>query len=187
MKRGVFRMKVTVDGKMTTLKDAPVSTLEERIQRLEDRAAIEECMMHYMRCCDNFDTVGMASCFSKDGKLSWGDIYPSVVTGREAILEHLQGLFGAARTQSHFCTNQQIYFESKDSAIVHCYMYSWQTWKDTAKEATYCYGRYETQVVREEDGEWRFASFKLVMAGQVGGVRTEEQFNRPWPPVPIGR
>ena len=178
-------MKTIVDGKMCTMPEPPVSTLEERIQRLEDRRAIEECMYHYMWACDNIDPVGMSSCFTETGKLSWGDIYEGYYNGRAEICEKLSGMLGAARTQSHFCTNQQIWFETPDSAIVHCYMYSWQTWKDPLKKDTVCYGRYELQVVRDTDGEWRFQSFKLVMAGQEGGVRSEEHFNRPWPPQPI--
>ncbi len=180
-------MKQIIDGKMDTMKDTPVITLEERVRRLEDIGAIKECMYHYMRCCDNLDPVGMASCFTKTGKLSWGDVYPNYFDGKDAILDHLKAIMGAAQTQTHYCTNEQIYFETNDSAIVYCCMYSWQTFKAPDVADIYSFGRYELQVVRDIDGEWRFESFKLIMAGTVGGVRTSEQFDRAWPPVPIGR
>ncbi len=180
-------MKHVSNGRMTRLPDAPVDTLEERVKRLEDLRAIEECMYHYMRCCDELDPIGMASCFTDTGKLSWGDVYEGYFDGRAAITAHLKEIMGAAKTQTHYCTNQQIFFETNDSAIVHCAMYSWQTFKDESVEDCYTFGRYETQVVRDSDGEWRFESFKLIMAGQQGGTRWGEHFSRPWPPVPIGR
>lgn len=180
-------MKQVIEGKMFSIKDAPVNTLEERIQRLEDIRAIKECMYHYMRCCDNLDPVGMASCFTQTGKLSWGDVYPNYFDGKNAILAHLKEMMGAAKTQTHYCTNEQIHFETSNSAIVYCCMYSWQTFKNPDVADIYSFGRYESQVVRDMDGEWRFESFKLIMAGTIGGMRASEQFGRPWPPVPIGR
>ena len=122
-------MKQTVEGKMFQMADAPTHTLEERIQRLEDRAAVEECMYHYTNSCDNCDPVGMASCFTDSGILSWGDVYEGQLEGRQAILENLQKMMGSATTGTHLITNMQILFETKDSALVHCYMHSWQCFK----------------------------------------------------------
>lgn len=48
-------MKYVSDGKICTMKDAPVHTLEERIQRMEDTEAIKGIMYHYTRCTDNLD------------------------------------------------------------------------------------------------------------------------------------
>ena len=178
-------MKYTKDEKMYQMKDAPTITLEERVQRLEDRNAVEECMYHYTKCCDDCDPIGMSSCFTETGILSWGDVYDSQLEGREAIKESLQKMMGSAITGTHLITNMQILFETKDSALVHCYMHSWQCFKDYPRTSDcYTYGRSELQVVRDIDGEWRFQSFKLVMAGQKGGHRACEQYNRPWPPVP---
>lgn len=178
-------MKHTVNGRMFRIPDAPTATLEERIQRLEDRAAIEECMYHYTNSCDNCDPEGMASCFTDTGILSWGDVYEGQLEGRRAILESLQKMMGSATTGTHLITNMQILFETNDSALVHCYMHSWQCFKDYPRTSDcYTYGRYELQVVRDTDGQWRFQSFKLIMAGQQGGHRACEQYGRPWPPVP---
>lgn len=176
---------INSEGIMATLKDAEVATLEERVRRLEDINSVKECMYHYLRCCDLMDPDMMASCFTETAKLSWGDVYPNVYYGRKEILENLRKVVGAAKTQTHYCTNQQVYFQTDDSAIVYCHMYSWQTFKDPEKEDIYCFGRYETQVVRDFDGEWRFQSFKFVLAGQIGAPRECEQFDRPWPPEPI--
>ncbi len=177
-------MKYIKDGKMFTMQDAPASTLEERVKRLEDINSIKECMYHYMHYCDNLDPVGMASCFTDTGRLSWGDTLGHI-DGREAILEHLKEIMGAAKTQTHYASNEQILFGTPDSAIVYCCMYSWQTFKAQDVPDCYSYGRYETKVVRDKDGEWRFESFKLIYAGAIGADRWGEQFNRPWPPKPI--
>ena len=170
---------------MCTLQDAPAETLEERVRRLEDIRSIEEIMYHYMNYCDQIDPRGMASCFTETGKLSWGDVLPGHYSGRREICEQLTAMLGAARTQTHYCTNQQIWFESADSAVVHCNLYAWQTWKDETLPDTYTFGRYETQAVRDTDGEWRWQSFKLLYAGSIPTGREGEQFGRPWPPVPI--
>lgn len=178
-------MKYTVEGKMCQIPDAPAETLEARVQRIEDRFAVEECMYHYTQSCDNCDPVGMASCFTETGILSWGDVYEGQTEGRAAILASLQKMMGSATTGTHLITNMQIHFETADSALVHCYMHSWQCFKDYPRTSDcITYGRYELQVVRDTDGQWRFQSFKLIMAGQKGGHRACEQYNRPWPPVP---
>ena len=103
-------------------------------------------------------------------------------------MENLQKMMGSATTGTHLITNMQILFETKDSALVHCYMHSWQCFKDYPRTSDcYTYGRYELQVVRDTDGQWRFQSFKLIMAGQKGGHRACEQYGRPWPPIPCTR
>ena len=57
-------MKYVVNGKLETMKDAPVNTLEERIQRLEDIEAIKSIMYNYTRCTDNLDAEGIAAMFT---------------------------------------------------------------------------------------------------------------------------
>ena len=184
-------MKQVIDGKMYAIKEPPVNTIEERLQRMEDLRAIEECIYHYAWACDNIDPVGMSSCFTETGRLSWGDVVPDVVCGRAAILEHLQSLLGAALTQTHLMTNPQILFVTNDKALAHYQMYSWQTFKDDNVPDCYSYGRYEAEVVRDTDGEWRFESFKFILAGTLSGCefdkngRHSEQFGRAWPLIPI--
>lgn len=179
-------MKYTKLGKMCTMEDNVPNSIEDRIQRMEDREAICEAIYHYAQSTDKCDPDGQASCFSDSGVLKWGDNFKEWYVGREKIREHLHGLMGAALTSSHYITNVQIHFENADSALVHAYFYAWQHFKDYPKKSEcHTLGRYEIQAVRETDGEWRFQSFYVVTAAQQGGYRGCEQFDRPWPPRPI--
>ena len=67
------------------MKDAPVLTLEERIQRLEDTEVIKSIMYHYTRCTDNLDAEGIAAMFTDTGTFC----SPALgnPTGRKAIAE----------------------------------------------------------------------------------------------------
>ena len=178
-------MKQIIDGKMYKMKDAPTNTLEERIQRMEDTEAIKEIMYNYCYSADNMDGIGMSACFSETGIMSMGDVYPTKYHGREAIAKFYEGKLDEALTSSHYITNMQIWFETPDSAIMVAYVYAWKRFRDYPNTSDFeMYGSYETQAVRNTDGEWRFESLKLVVAGMTPGNRVNEQHNRPWPPVP---
>lgn len=179
-------MKYVVGGKMCTMQDLKDTSLEKRLQRMEDRNAICEALYHYAQSTDKCDPDGQASCFAEQGVLKWGDNFKDWYVGRETIRAHLKALMGAALTSSHYVTNVQILFEDDDTALVHAYFYAWQHFKDYPKKSEcHTLGRYEVQMVRESDGEWRFQSFYVVTAAQQGGYRGCEQFDRPWPPRPI--
>ncbi len=176
-------MKHVVDGKLYTMEDAPVTTLEERIQRLEDIEAIKSIMYNYTRCTDNLDADGIAAMFTETGTFC----SPALgnPTGRKAIAELYSKLLPGTKSSTHLIANQQIWFKTNDNAVMHCYLHAWQTFEDYPKKPDcFTYGRYEVEVVREDDGEWRVQNFKIVMAGQLGGGKCCDHFARPWPPAP---
>jgi uncharacterized protein (TIGR02246 family) len=176
-------MKHVVDGKLYNMKDAPVKTLEERVQRLEDIESIKGILYNYCYGCDINDPVVTAACFTDDAVVCMND--NAVFKGKKAIEEFYAKALPNAVTGSHFVTNMQIWFETPDSAIMFAYIRAWQTYRDYPKVADcHLYGRYETRAVREADGEWRLNYLRLVVAGNHAGGRGCEQFDRPWPPVP---
>jgi hypothetical protein len=187
-KKGLNFMKYTKDYLMYSFEDAPVTTLVERIQRLEDIFKIRECLYHYVKYCDQLDPIGMGSCFTQTARLSWGPAFPGVFEGKEAINKHLHEIIASftTKSQSHLTFNQQVLFETNDSAIVHSYMHAWKTYSDDTKDY-YCFGRYELAVIRDTDGEWRIDSMMFLQAGEIEGDRLGEYFERPWPPVPIAK
>ena len=176
-------MKYLKDGKMFSVPNAPVNSTEEFLQRLEDEFKIRECMGHYFYYCDMLDPVGMASCFTDAGRLCWAPGW-DVFYGKEAILAHLKEIVGGSAAQAHLGANEQVYFRSKDDAMLYCYVYCWRRFLDDTPDY-FCYGRYEVNLLRESDGEWRFESLQFAEAGEIGGDRLGEYFNRPWPPQPI--
>lgn len=176
-------MKQVVDGRISTVEDAPSVSLEERVSRLEDIEAIKSIMYHYARCTDNLDADGIAAMFTEDGRFC----SPALgnPTGRDAIRELYAKLLPGTKSSTHVIANQQIWFKTKDSAVMHCYLHAWQTFDEYPKKPDcFSYGRYEVDVVRETDGEWRVTAFKIVFAGQLGGGKCCDHFARPWPPAP---
>jgi hypothetical protein len=104
------------------------------------------------------------------------------VRGKKELLGFLHAYFPKSVSSTHYITNVELVFETDDRVAAHTYMYSWQRFKDYPAAADcHRYGRYEFRVVRASDG-WRFSRLNLLSAGEYGGARIGEQFNRPWPP-----
>ena len=75
------------------------------------------------------------------------------------------------------------------SAKAHCVLWAWDGYGkelDLAPSADqFSFGRYEFDLVREADGEWRVQVMNINFAGQTGrDGRFAEHLNRPWPPEP---
>ena len=184
-------MKETFEGKIRTMKGYEPTTLEERIQRLEDIEGIKEIMHQYAHCADMCDPEGMIACFIDDCITSYfiddlsKDYIAPVYNKRETYDYLKQRLIDYVDSASHHISNEQIYFETKDSAVAYLYMYSWQRFTDYPQHPDmHRWGRYEIFYVKEEDGEWRIRNLQLLAAGEYNGTRIKEQFNRSWPPVP---
>ena len=176
-------MRYCRDGKLYTFEE-PQRTLEERVQRLEDIRAIEECMYSYVRYADCFDAEGMASAFTQDACLFWGTGDIPNAQGRDCIYRHLLSLTGSMSTQEHFCGGFQMKFEADGTVTGDCCMHSWQLPKDENQQELFCYGHYEFSAVRE-DSEWRFAQLRLVLNGKMQGGKLCKgggQMSRGWPP-----
>lgn len=177
-------MKYVVDGKIFKMKDAEVSSLEERVQRLEDIEEIKSILFNYARYTDNLDAYGVASCFTDDAIFFSNSAGP--VKGKDNIRAIYEKMFADSKSSTHLMGNQQVLFLDKDTAILHSYFHSWSCFKDYPRQQDcYSYGRYEIKAVREADGEWRASQIKIVVAGQLGaGGLYGQQFDRPWPPNP---
>lgn len=178
-------MKYVKDGKLSALPEPPAATVEERLRRLEDTRAVEEILYHYTRAVDRNDFEGIAGCYTADGCLIPSD-HAEPITGRDRILEVLGRLMDPSiKTSAHYILNQQIHFETRDTAVVYAYFYANKSfYSERADEVTW--GGYELRVLRESDGEWRIKTHKIFMTRQDGSRtgRFGEQRDRPWPPVP---
>ena len=183
-------MRYVRDGKLDTFSEDGFDSLEARVQRLEDLRSIEELVTSYTRFADLADPEGMAACFAENGVLRWTPSGPPEAVGRETLRGYFRHAVGRSRTQEHFCTDFQLRFTSRGSAVGVCNMLSWQIWKDDSKPWTVCSGKYEFAAVKE-DGRWLLSSLCLTLNAKIerhgiAGGREREQFGRPWPPEALG-
>ena len=178
-------MKTTENERCVTMEEPAPASLEERVARMEDYRAIHELLAHYARCVDARDGVGAASVFCENGELH-GPGAPAIA-GRQRIARLYGKLLGRMTSSSHMVGNEQVLFTSRDTACAHCVLLAWEGFGaalDASVDNRFSLGRYELELVREADGEWRVSAMNVHFAGQTGTGRMAEHLNRPWPPQP---
>jgi hypothetical protein len=130
-------------------------TSEVRLQRLEDRAAIEDLLVTYGRLLDRRDLAGYSKLFADDGVWEGGI---GKATGPAQILEMLTKVFarvppGQYGGNFHVMSSFSIAIDGNTAS-------SWSRWtwfieggdgKPTAQRS----GHYEDKLVRV-GGEWKF-------------------------------
>jgi hypothetical protein len=156
------------------------------VDEIVDRTEIMDLMIRYCRAADLGDAAGMAAVFADPCEVrlfaDQGQVFRSPTAYREALAP----LLGKVQAGSHYVGNAEYWFDGDGSAVVHCYMYSWQRFvPDMALPDRHRMGRYELLVTRQECG-WRIVSLRLIVVGEDGGNRLCEHVDRPWPPVFIG-
>lgn len=157
--------------------------IEHAIRRLQDRVEIEELMARYCRYADQLDADGMIACFTEDCIVGYVPVSMAApARNKKELLGFLHEYFPNSVSSTHYITNIELLFDSADQVTAHTYMYSWQRFKGYPAAADcHRFGRYEFRLVRTNEG-WRFSRLMLLSAGEYGGARIGEQFNRPWPP-----
>ena len=127
-------------------------SIEERLQKLEDEAAIKVLKAHYCEHCDNqYDPDGIASLFIEQGV--WDGGFMGRFEGREAIREHFKGVSSVMGFAIHHVTNPIIEVDG-DTATGQWYL--WQPCTQTKRETgIWLAARYLETYVRSTDG-WRF-------------------------------
>jgi hypothetical protein len=156
---------------------------EQKVQRLTDRLDIQELMARYCRHADLLDPEGMADCFTDDCVVAYVPASMAApARSKKELLGFLRAYFPSSVSSSHYITNVELIFETSDTVAAHTYMYSWQRFTGYPAAADcHRFGRYEFQLVRSPQG-WLFSKLNLLSAGEYGGTRIAEQFNRSWPP-----
>lgn len=158
-------------------------SFEDTVRELKDRTDILETKYAYCRHADNLDVEGMAAQFTDDCVVNYVASDDSLaMRGKDALRRMLTAYFETSVSSAHYITNAEIRFDGADRATMHCYMYSWQRFKDHPVTADcHRWGRYETLFVRARVG-WRMSQLRLLSMGEYGGARIGEQFARPFPP-----
>ena len=141
-----------------------IPTLEERVQRIEDDAAITRLMYEYAGLCDNgYDPDAIIDLFARDTDVRWkSDVFGEFV-GRDAIHEYFRQITKDFLWAAHFMINPVIDVDG-DTARGSWRLFEPATLSSTTGSATpdavVVTAEYANTFVRE-DGRWRFASIEL--------------------------
>lgn len=123
--------------------------LESRIQRLEDIHEIGQLRARYCQCLDDGCWDELVELFTSDGAF----VGLSTARGRENLRTFFAGLQeGALQAWWHFSSNETVTVDG-DRAWGETWLYQPCVVDGQPHVAA---GRYTDDIVREEDGCWRF-------------------------------
>ena len=124
------------------------------VQRLLDRAAIEELKARYFRFVDLQRWEDLAPLFTMDAKLDIADVHAE---GRDAITTLISGALDGVRTVHHG-QMPEISFHDADTATGVWAMFDLVD--RPGEPVRLGFGHYHEEYVRE-DGTWRIARLRL--------------------------
>jgi hypothetical protein len=125
-----------------------VTTLEERVRRLEDIEAIRAVDAVYTRVIDTGDWPGLVALFTHDGTFDG----LQKVTGHQDLLAFFSGLADSGMTWWHHVGNHEIEVDD-DTATVRSMLWQPCVVGGVPHVAS---GRYRDRLVRTAEG-WRYA------------------------------
>lgn len=134
---------------------AAQTPLEERVQRLEDQAAIQRVLVEYAARIDARDYAGYADLFARDGVWQNGE---TVRRGRAEIQAMLSGLFGnpapgfVNREDYHLISNPQVDVDGDRARARSRHLLIMRG--ENGQPQPMLSGLYEDEFIRE-DGEWK--------------------------------
>jgi uncharacterized protein (TIGR02246 family) len=134
-----------------------MSDLASRVQRIEDRLAIESLISAYTFAMDNRDLAWAADLFTEDGCFRSADGVMHA-KGREAICAQYRGRYAALGFNLHVTHDRHITFTADDQAkgLVSCHAEVVRN-GETMISAM----RYHDVYQRCADGKWRFTDRAL--------------------------
>ena len=143
------------------MPDPDITTLVERLTRLEDQAAIRDTLYAYGTALDYGDRDQFLRCFTPDA-----DYYVSMRIGAAGAfefhgLDQLSGYFDGhthapAAWHKHITTNPTITIDG-DSAAATSYFVRVDAGGEAGPATVLASGRYQDQLVRDR-GTWRIRS-----------------------------
>ena len=156
--------RVLRQGRTWSPRQAPPRSLEVRIQRIEDRMAIEQLLMEYGRALDNRDFAAFAALFTEDGE--WKGAQGSY-RGPKQIQESMEKIFTGAAADIpkgknfHLLTNVIIDLQGDHATASSKFIFYKM---NGAKPEAQVAGRYEDQLVRV-GGAWKFKQRRALPPG----------------------
>ena len=129
-------------------------TIEQRIRRLEDRAAIDELIARYGFTIDDRDLPAIADLFTDDAVVRSADGVMSA-TGLDAVIEQFHGRFSVLGPSNHYTHDRVIAFDEVDPDRATGRVVSHAEMTRHGRAAVACI-RYLDEFRRCADGRWRF-------------------------------
>jgi hypothetical protein len=137
-----------------------MSSVEARLQRLEDIEEIRRLKLRYARRCDDhYDPDGLAALFTEDAIWDAGEL--GVFTGRDAIRAYWATSSERIPFAIHFISNHVVDIgPSGVDASGTAYLWEPLTFGEQAMWSAVVY----TEAYRKIDGQWFFARMELETA-----------------------
>ena len=134
-----------------------MSDLEARIQRIEDRIALEEVLQNYYAAVDTMhDIDGIVACFTPDAVFDVVDLGLPRFVGHDQIREFFTGVFADTLYHAHHVSNFRIKYIDGDKAAARGYVIGKAEGKTGFKVLVYCH--YDIEYARTAQG-WKMTLF----------------------------
>jgi uncharacterized protein (TIGR02246 family) len=173
---------LTSSGDSTSKEKGDAANLFARIQRLEDIKAIEHLITRYAKASDkNNDPELMLPLFTEDGALDVGSGYGRY-QGHETLRKFFSGTSSIISWSLHYNISPLVEV-GKDGKTASAFWYLWELAnmpdaKTEGEEPVWIGGSYTSDLVKEEDGEWRFKEIHLKM--EIMSPYSEGWVKKPW-------
>jgi hypothetical protein len=143
-----------------------VRDLLARVQRMEDKEAIEHLLVMYAQGSDKQnDPDIMVPLFAKDGVFDVGSGY-GTYAGHEAIRKFLEGAPDIIKWSLHYMISPHIEIAADGkNAKVFCYLWEIANMENRngEMEPVLIGGTYHNDAVKLPNGEWKFSHVRLRM------------------------
>ncbi len=135
-----------------------MTTLEQRLQTIEDRQALQEVITNYLVAVDDLASVeAVLDCFTEDAVFDMTGInYPSF-SGLPALREFFTGVFASMSHHAHYATNFKIDSLQQDSAAARTHVIGMGVTNEGDEVLFYL--QYHLGYRRSGD-HWKISSFR---------------------------
>lgn len=134
-----------------------MSSLEARIQQVEDRLALQDLISSYcIHIDEGQDVDAIADCFIEDAVLDLSGLGLPVITGRQNIRTFFVSVLASTECNAHYSTNFRINRLQGDEADCQSYVYAVGVAKDGSDILVYA--KHQFECVRTSQG-WKIKHF----------------------------
>ena len=154
-----------------------MTDLEGRIRAIEDRRAMEDCLLAYYAACDSIaDIDGLVATFTEDACFDLSGLGLPVIHGRNGIRTFFASVFGDMTHHAHLITNFRLSQQAADTGTGHAYVMGMG--RDRKGTDVLVYANLELGFVRTDAG-WKMARFiegaQMSLPGEVAQVHASRE------------